>query len=498
MKSLLIVTMFICGIAAKAFAQTPISLPVVTGPIPVSEQSWPLMASNRIQEVVDIAAMGYVEEEFFISGTANLYDWATDGTISIKTVAAPYTTRLLIRRPAAPAQFSGNVIVEPLNEARGYDWAFIWALSHRYFMEHGDAYVGITHMPQNIESLQKFDPVRYATMSFANPNPTETCGPQNTTATTEEGLHWDIFSQVGALLKSKAAIGPLAGFNVQYLFMSAHHGQAVTYAATIHKDANLANGAPIYDGYLLPSWDVPTRMRRCGTAPAAGDVRQIVSKVNVPIIRVVPQGEVLGSLATRRDDSDAVDDRYRLYEVAGAPRMDRIYFQHLPMVEDQIKAGQPASVGKWPYNYQCTPNIDLLDFPIKRYVVDGAFANLDRWVRTGTAPPRAQRLAVMNVGTPQATFETDEYGNARGGVRHVYVTVPAATYAGNSPGQCGSIAMKKPFDWARLQAIYGSPQNYAQKVAAALNNQVSEGWITGTDAALINTELLTTALGAGE
>jgi hypothetical protein len=58
--------------------------------------------------------------------------------------------------------------------------------------------------------------------------------------------------------------------------------------------------------------------------------------------------------------------------------------------------------------------------------------------------------------------------------------------------------MKKPFDWARLQAIYGSPQNYAQQVAAALDNQVSEGWITGTDAALINAELLTPALGAGE
>jgi hypothetical protein len=94
-------------------------------------------------------------------------------------------------------------------------------------------------------------------------------------------------------------------------------------------------------------------------------------------------------LATSRDDSDAADDRFRLYEVPGAPRMDRIYFQHIPVVEDQIKAGQPVTVGKWPYNYTCTPDIDLLDFQAKRYVINGALANLDSWVRTGTPPPRA-------------------------------------------------------------------------------------------------------------
>ena len=348
-------------------------------------------------------------------------------------------------------------------------------------------------MPQNIDALKKFNANRYASLSFANPNPAETCGSQNATSATEEGLHWDMISQVGALLKSKSTTGPLAGLNVQYLYMSSHHGHAATYAVAIHSQAKLGNGKPVYDGYLLPSWDNPMRLSRCGAAPANGDLRQIVKNVGVPVIRVVPQGEVLGSVAARRPDSDEPGDRYRLYEVAGAPRMDKIYFQHLPAVEDQIKAGQPVSIGKWPFNYKCTPDIDLLDYPIKRYIINGAFSNLDRWVRTGTPPPRAERLALKNAGTPQVDFETDEFGNARGGVRHPYVEVPIATYSGNTPGQCGNLAMKVPFDWARLQTLYGTPKNYTDKVAASLDRLLKERWVTESDANRIKAELIAPA-----
>ncbi len=480
-------------ISVSVVAQTSVPLPMVTGPLAVMPESYPLMAADRIQEVVDLAAAGYIEEEYIISGDANIYDRGADGQISIKTAAAPYVTRILVRRPVDSADFSGNVIVEPLNEARGYDWAFIWALSHAYFMDQGDAFVGITHMPQNIDALKKFNPERYAALAFTNPNPAETCGPQNTTSPSEEGLHWDIYSQVGALLKSKPSAGPLAGFNVEKLYMSSHHGHAATYAASFNARARLNDGAAIYDGYLLPSSDVPTRLNRCGTALAAGDAQQIVSNVDVPVIRVVPQGEVLGAIATRRPDSDEAGDRFRLYEIAGAPRMDRIYFQHLPVVEDQLKAGQPVSIGKWPYNYKCTPDIDLLNYPIKRYVIDAAFANLDNWVRNGTPPPRAERLSVKNAGTPEAAFETDEFGNVKGGVRHTYVEVPVASYSGNSPGQCGSIASKVSFDWAKLQSVYETPENYAAKVAASLDELVAERWFTETDAALIKAELVSLA-----
>src|SRR5690606_1981352 len=111
-----------------------------------------------------------------------------DGSLAIRSEAAPYTTRILVRRPADPASFSGNVIVETVNNARNYDWAFIWALSHDYLLARGDVFVAVTHTPEAIEALRSFDPERYDALSFANPLPGETCGPQNAAADAEEGL----------------------------------------------------------------------------------------------------------------------------------------------------------------------------------------------------------------------------------------------------------------------------------------------------------------------
>src|SRR5688572_16367705 len=99
-----IAVIFVVGLAAVAGAQT-IPAAKVTGPIPVTADSFPLLAANRTLEGLDLAKAGYVEEEFIISGNANVYDWATDGTLSVKTPNAPYATRILVRRPATPARF---------------------------------------------------------------------------------------------------------------------------------------------------------------------------------------------------------------------------------------------------------------------------------------------------------------------------------------------------------------------------------------------------------
>lgn len=81
----------------------PVPLPAVIGPIAVTDTSFPQMSAARMQTVVDLAASGYVEEEFFVSGTANVYGWPEAGTLAILTTGAPYTTRILVRRPADPA-----------------------------------------------------------------------------------------------------------------------------------------------------------------------------------------------------------------------------------------------------------------------------------------------------------------------------------------------------------------------------------------------------------
>ena len=105
--------------------------------------------------------------------------------------------------------------------------------------------------------------------------------------------------------------------------------------------------------------------------------------------------------------------------------MDKIYYQHMPVIEDQTRAGQPPFLANWPMPYACTPPIDLLDFPIMRYTMDAAFEALDQWVSKGIPAPHADRIAVTDGGTPKAAFVTDRFGNTAGGVRSVYLELNA-------------------------------------------------------------------------
>lgn len=166
---------FTCGVAPARAQTTPAIAPIpdATGPIAIAATSVPLMMSSRLQTVVDLPKAGYVEEEFFLTGRANVYDWSADGQPVVKTPNAPYTTRLMLRRPADAARFSGTVIVEIVNSARRYDFPFAWGVSHDQVMENGDAFAMITLAQANLEGLKAFDAMRYAPLSLANPTPEE-------------------------------------------------------------------------------------------------------------------------------------------------------------------------------------------------------------------------------------------------------------------------------------------------------------------------------------
>src|SRR5215211_3970193 len=121
---LLVVVSGFTGTPPAAAQGTPI--PEFKGPIPITAESYPLMMSSKLQTPVDLTKAGYVEEEFLISGRANVYDWAADGKAIVKTPNAPYTTRILVRRPSTPQRFSGNAIIEVPNSARRFDFNFAW------------------------------------------------------------------------------------------------------------------------------------------------------------------------------------------------------------------------------------------------------------------------------------------------------------------------------------------------------------------------------------
>jgi hypothetical protein len=154
--------------------------------------------------------------------------------------------------------------------------------------------------------------------------------------------------------------------------------------------------------------------------------------------------------------------------------------------------GTQPFLNNWPFANKCQPEISLMKTPTARYPINAAFANLTRWVRDGMAPPRAERIQVRNPGTPQASLITDEYGNALGGVRTPYLNVPVATYRTTTGGggTCGNLAHNVPFDWMRLEKVYGSYQSYAGKVSQSVDQLVRDRWLTESDGRKIKSEVV--------
>lgn len=487
--------------AMPAAAQgTAVPLPEFK-PMPATATSYPMMQSDKLQTVIDLPKLGYVEEEFLISGRANVYDWAPNGGVVVKTPNAPYTTRILLRRPMNPQRFSGNVILEVPNAARRFDFNFAWGVSHEGFTDNGDAFVVITLSQSNLEALKIFDPMRYAPLSFANPTPDESCvvgrgGAQ--TSTSEEGLQYDILSQVAALLKAARPGGPMAGFSVQRAYFISYDGTETNYMVGIHPRARLADGKPVFDGYIQHRQFNLGRLRRCGIAPAADDPRNITRNVDVPVIRIVSETDVMTFSKFRREDSDAPGDRYRLYEVAGAAHADGYFYWYYPTVDVLRKVGSTYPLSNtWPFLNNCgaglgDPKALMLTqkTPINSYVMDAAVASLTRWIKDGVPAPKAARIQIESVNTPMARVVRDQYGNAMGGYRTPYLDVPAAAYVESQEGEgfCDELGRTDSFPWARLMQIHGSPQNYGAKVNKSVDQLVKDRFLTESDGKKIKAE----------
>jgi hypothetical protein len=421
-------TLALVSFALAASAATPPAK--LTGPIPVTADSYPFLAANRVFQPLDLKKAGYVEEEFIVSGTANVYDWNADGSLTVKTANAPYSTRILVRRPADRARFSGHAIVELMNPARRFDWAMMSGYARDSFMERGAAGRG---------------------------------GPS--TSEQEDGLRWDMLSQVGAALKSGANL------NARYLYMTSQGADVLTYAAAIQTHAT------VYDGFLIKTPGGVGRIRRCAPAVPRGDPRQTVHNIGVPVIEVVAQGEIGPDY--QRPDSDDPKDPFRIYEVAGAAHIDKWAYLDMPIMEDQLAAtGAPGQgTPAWPFNAKCDPDIPLQSHPLLKYVIDGAFVNLEQWASKGVPAPKADRITVKD-------------GITIGGVRNPYVDVPAATYTFTSPGPgtCRELGTTTPYDSAKLDGLYGNHKKYEARVAASVDQMVKDRWITKSDGDRIKAE----------
>jgi Alpha/beta hydrolase domain len=159
----------VCLNHATSSARVPgrAPLPTIAGPIPMTPSSHPMITAAY-------AKNKYVEEEYFISGIANVYQEAADRTLSLKASGAPYKTRVLVRRPKDPRNFSGNAIDGPMNPSTNVDLVDPWINARHCIMGHGDVYIGMTAKPVAFIPLKKFDPELYGSLTMTSPN-NESC-----------------------------------------------------------------------------------------------------------------------------------------------------------------------------------------------------------------------------------------------------------------------------------------------------------------------------------
>jgi hypothetical protein len=475
------------AVAGTASARTP--LPQVTGPLAVSTDSYPFGAADHQLVPQDLARHGYVEEEYLVSGKANVYDWPATGPAVVRTPDAPYTTRMLVRRPRSMRHFSGHVIVEPLNPSNLFDLNIGWALSHDQFMRNGDVWVGITAKPITVAALKTFDPVRYAPLSFANPlplsdprnclNPIASVDPVALRSRlTEDGLFWDIYSQVGAWLRSGAGTNPLA-HHVDRLYgfgYSQTGGYMVDYINAIQPLVVQSDGRPMYDGYIVGVagggfvGGVP--INQCSPTPPATDPRLQIRDVGVPVIRIMSQSDYLLGSAARREDGNTTTDPFRHYEMAGAAHAtpDELFYSAAPA--DIVKAGRDV------------PPASCNDVPRSRFPssihFDAALQNLDLWVRYKLPPPPGVQIATT--GTPLAPV-LDEFGNVTGGLRSPFVDVPTSTWFGSTTGPsfCFIAGHEVPFTQERLDALYPTHGAYVRAVTRDVAQLVAKRYLTVPD-----------------
>jgi hypothetical protein len=465
----------------------------VTGPLPVSAESYPFGAADHQLVPQDLSKEGYVEEEFLVNGTANVYSWPEPGPAVVQTPDAPYTTRVLVRRPAKRRHFSGNVVVEMLNPSNLFDLNIGWAVAYRQMVDNGDAWVGITAKPIAVDALKNFDAARYSALSFANPLPLDDPGnctdvPSDSSRTTENGLIWDIYSQVGAWLKSRAASNPLTYRNrsskVEHAYgfgYSQTGGFLVNYINGVHPLVVESDGESIYDAYIVAvaggAFAGAYPMNQCEPRPPTDDPRRQFEDVGVPVFRMMSQSDYLFGIGSRRPDSDEPGDRYRHYEMAGAGHAtpDELYYSAKPA--DIIDAGRDV------------PPMECNEGPRSRFpssiFFDAALRNLDLWVREGVAPPRADFIRVEN-GAPVL----DEFGNVQGGLRSTYLDVPTSTWYGQATGAsfCFIAGYEEPFDDETLAELYPNHGTYVRTVHERLRELEAERFLTKADARRLHRE----------
>lgn len=437
----------------------------------------------------DIDAVGYVAEEFFVSGTASSYaptaELGADGRWSVTpSGAAGYTTRIVALTPADRALFNGTVLVEWLNVSAGIDAPAVWMVAHREILRAGYAYVAVSAQRAGVEgggagmlgvnmSVKGQDPARYG--SLRHPG---------------DEYSYDIFSQTGELVRN----GVLGDLPVRHVVAVGESQSAMFLTTYVNAIDPLARS---YDGFLVHS-------RFGSAAPLNGTSIFAESQtraqavrfrpdLRVPLVTIITETDLVGAdrpgyYFARQPDHQLL----RVWEIAGAAHADNYTIQGAfidsgsASLDDIVAAYAPTDslMGQQLGHY--------INFaPQHHYVVQAALDALHTWVRTGEPAPAGPPIEVRQGERPRPVL--DPLGLARGGVRTPWVDVPIARTSGVPSSGVGEesrlaaiFGSGEPFDPATLRRLYpGGLEEYLDGFTAALDRAIGSGFILPADRAEI-------------
>ena len=410
---------------------------------------------------------GFVEHEYVATGTATSYAAAApltgDGRWTFAANGtAPYRTRVLVRAPANPADFSGTVVVEWLNVSGGLDANPDYASLEEELTRQGHAWVGVSAQLIGIaggpvlvavpgtehlagKGLKTIDPARYG--SLAHPG---------------DGFAFDIFTQVARALRQDGTV--LGGVRPRFV-IAAGESQSALALTTYYNGVQPLTHA--FDGFFAHS-RAAVGLPLVGPGQYADLVGGLATVATIfrtdlpePVLQLQAETDVTGvlrSVAARQPDSDTL----RLWEVAGTAHADA---HLLGPLADLLDCGTPINAG-----------------PV-HLVAKAAFRDLETWVRTGDAPPTAPLLDVTD--TDPREIRRDADGIALGGLRTPPLDVPVNVLSGvpgsNESLVCLLMGSTTPLPEARLAELYASRADYEQRYAAAADATIAAGFVLAED-----------------
>jgi hypothetical protein len=450
----LVATSAIAGVASAEPGTLEVPAANVQGPIPSTVEppgtprDYPFMATP-----IDLAARGYVEEEYFISRSdACLYTGVGLATATVPAVCdGSYTTRIMVRRPVSNEAFNGTVLLEWQNVTAQYDVDHYWHESSEHIMREGYAWVGVSAQRAGVQpnpsvpcipflnvffgcnNLRTWSPLRYGSLDIPLTSP-------------PDGFSFDIFSHAAQALRNPNPSGPapMGALDVETVIAigtSQSAGRLNSYHNSIHP----LQADPVIDAYFLG--EARTNLR---------------TDLDVPVLRLLSEVDVAATYAP------ADSDTYRHWEVAGASHADAGFTDKIQGFIEQGLILQTPPV--------CNRNAPS-QIP-KRYTYHAAWDHMVRWVNEGVLPPIAPRIQYEG-----GQIVRDAFGNARGGIQlseHAVATAYNGT--GNGGGAfCNLFGVHEPFTPEQLRSLYRNQGAYTSAVARVNNDNRRDGYIVPAD-----------------